>query len=445
MTRLTYERHIQLLGLAAGLPGSLIALILLWTGSYSSSTAWTLTLLILCLWLGFAASLQHRVVFSLQTLSNLLAAMREEDFSLRGRGARSDDAMGEVMIEVNALSETLREQRLGALEATALLRTVMEEIDLAIFAFDHSSKLRLVNRAGERLLARSTPRLIGFTAAELDLASCLEGLPSRTMELTFSGGSGRWGLRRVSFRQGGLPHQLVVLSDLSRTLRDEERQAWQRLIRVLGHELNNSLAPIQSVAQSLESGLQAALQTPELRNSPATSLLDDLRQGLDIIRSRTEALGRFMSAYAKLARLPQPKPSAVNVAEWISRTVKLETRLAVNLEAGPPMTISADADQLEQLLINLIRNAADAALETGGGVQVGWTRQSSQCDVWVRDDGPGIPNTANLFVPFFTTKQGGSGIGLVLSRQIAEAHGGELTLRNRSDTRGCEARLRLPI
>jgi two-component system nitrogen regulation sensor histidine kinase NtrY len=314
MTRLTYERHIQLLGLAAGLPGSLIALILLWTGSYSSSTAWTLTLLILCLWLGFAASLQHRVVFSLQTLSNLLAAMREEDFSLRGRGARSDDAMGEVMIEVNALSETLREQRLGALEATALLRTVMEEIDLAIFAFDHSSKLRLVNRAGERLLARPTPRLIGFTAAELDLASCLEGLPARTMELTFSGGSGRWGLRRVCFRQGGLPHQLVVLSDLSRTLRDEERQAWQRLIRVLGHELNNSLAPIQSVAQSLESGLQAALQTPELRTSPATSLLDDLRQGLDIIRSRTEALGRFMSAYAKLARLPQPKPSAVNVA-----------------------------------------------------------------------------------------------------------------------------------
>jgi signal transduction histidine kinase len=321
----------------------------------------------------------------------------------------------------------------------------MEEIDLAIFAFDHSCKLRLVNRAGERLLARPIPRLIGFTAAELDLASCLEGLPVRTMELTFSGGSGRWGLRRVSFRQGGLPHQLVVLSDLSRTLRDEERQAWQRLIRVLGHELNNSLAPIQSVAQSLESGLQAALQTPELRTSPATALLDDLRQGLDIIRSRTEALGRFMSAYANLARLPQPKPSAVNVAEWISRTVKLETRLAVNLEAGPPMTISADADQLEQLLINLIRNAADAALETGGGVQVGWARQSSQCDVWVRDDGPGIPNTANLFVPFFTTKQGGSGIGLVLSRQIAEAHGGELTLRNRSDTRGCEARLRLPV
>jgi two-component system nitrogen regulation sensor histidine kinase NtrY len=445
MTQLSYERHIQALALAAGLPGSLVALILLWTGNYSSSTAWTLTVLILAMWLGFAASLRHRVVFSLQTLSNLLAAMREEDFSLRGRGARSDDAMGEVMIEVNALSETLRTQRLGAIEASALLRTVMEEIDLAIFAFDEKTKLRLVNRAGERLLARPTARLLGFTAQELDLGSSLEGPPLRTMEFNFSGGSGRWGLRRVSFRQGGLPHQLVVLSDLSRTLRDEERQAWQRLIRVLGHELNNSLAPIQSVAQSLESGLQSAMQAPELRGETATPLLEDLRQGLNIIRSRTEALGRFMTAYATLARLPKPKPSTVNVSDWIGRTAKLEMRIKVNLLPGPPLAISADGDQLEQLLINLIRNAADAALETRGEVQVGWSRQGGQVDVWVIDDGPGIPNTSNLFVPFFTTKPGGSGIGLVLSRQIAEAHGGELTLKNRSDARGCEARLRLPI
>jgi len=445
MTQLTYERRIQLLALAAGLPGSLIAMILLWHGDYSSGAVWTLAFLIISLWLGFAFSLRNRVVFSLQTLSNLLAALREEDFSLRARGARTDDAMGEVIIEVNALSETLRQQRLGALEANAFLRTVMEEIDLAIFTFDNDSKLRLVNRAGERLLGRPEERLLGFTAEELGLGACLEGEAAHTMELTFPGGSGRWGMRRGTFRQGGLPHQLVVLSDLSRTLRDEERKAWQRLIRVLGHELNNSLAPIQSVAQGLESGLLSASKSSELQGESTVSILDDLRQGLGIIRSRTEALGRFMAAYAQLARLPQPKLLPVKVQEWISRTIKLETRVKVSLMNGPNVVISADADQLEQLLINLVRNAADATLETAGSVQVGWSRQGAQLDVWVVDEGLGLPNTSNLFVPFFTTKPGGSGIGLVLSRQIAEAHGGELTLKNRTDRQGCEARLRLPI
>lgn len=439
MKSLTYEHRIQLLALAAGLPGSLIAILLLWFGDYSSQSAWTLTVLIIIFWLGFAISLRHRVVFSLQTLSNLLAAMREEDFSIRARGARSDDALGEVMIEVNALSQTLREQRLGALEAAALLRTVIEEIDVAIFTFDNSHTLKLVNRAGERLLARPSERLLGFTAAELGLAGCIEGESARTVELSFPGGAGRWGLRRGSFRQDGLPHDLIVLSDLSRTLREEERQAWQRLIRVLGHELNNSLAPIQSVAQSMESNLQRAqIDTPP--SSKIDMVLDDLRQGLAIIRSRTEALSRFMAAYARLARLPQPTLAPVDLRELVRRVAELETRVRVQVVEGPPVTISADRDQLEQLLINLIRNAAEAVLEIGGEVLVKWSLERLRVQLSIIDDGPGLSNTTNLFVPFFTTKPGGSGIGLVLCRQIAEAHGGSLTLENRYGCRGCEAR-----
>ena len=439
MKSLSHEHRIQLLALAAGLPGSLIAILLLWFGDYSSQTAWTLTVLIIIFWLGFAISLRHRVVFSLQTLSNLLAAMRDEDFSIRARGARSDDALGEVMIEVNTLSQTLREQRLGALEAAALLRTVIEEIDVAIFTFDNSHTLKLVNRAGERLLARPSERLLGFTAAELGLAGCIEGESARTVELSFPGGVGRWGLRRGSFRQDGLPHDLIVLSDLSRTLREEERQAWQRLIRVLGHELNNSLAPIQSVAQSMESNLQSAqIDTPPA--SKIDIVLDDLRQGLAIIRSRTEALGRFMAAYARLARLPQPTLAPVDLRELVRRVAELETRVRVQVVEGPPVTLSADRDQLEQLLINLIRNAAEAVLEIGGEVLVKWSLERSRVQLSIIDDGPGLSNTTNLFVPFFTTKPGGSGIGLVLCRQIAEAHGGSLALENRHECRGCEAR-----
>ena len=293
-------------------------------------------------------------------------------------------------------------------------------------------------------MARPSERLLGFTAAELGLAGCIEGESARTVELSFPGGVGRWGLRRGSFRQDGLPHDLIVLSDLSRTLREEERQAWQRLIRVLGHELNNSLAPIQSVAQSMESNLQRAqIDTPAA--SKIESVLDDLRQGLAIIRSRTEALGRFMAAYARLARLPQPTLAPVDLRELVRRVAELETRVPVQVLEGPPVIISVDRDQLEQLLINLIRNAAEAVLETRGEVLVKWSVERSRVQLSVIDDGPGLSNTTNLFVPFFTTKPGGSGIGLVLCRQIAEAHGGSLTLENRQGCRGCEARFLMNV
>jgi two-component system nitrogen regulation sensor histidine kinase NtrY len=441
MNELFHERRILLLVLAAGLPGSVIALILLWTGPYSPKLCWTLTILIVGVWLGFAATVRQKVAFPLQTLSNLLAAMREGDFSIRGRGATSPDALGEVIREVNALGETLREQRLGAVEATTLLRKVVEEIDVAMFTFDGTQHLRVVNRAGERLLGLPAERMLGRTASELGLAGCLEGEPARTLEVSFPGGTGRWGMRRSTFREGGLQHQLLVLSDLRRALREEERQAWQRLIRVLGHELNNSLAPIQSVAESMES-LLGRLPAPTEWPADASA---DMRSGFGVIRARSAALGRFMNAYARLARLPQPQPGPVDVARWIARTVSLEQRLNVNIVPGPRVVIAADGDQLDQLLINLLRNATDAAIETGGGVRVGWSRNGESIDVFVEDDGPGLSNTTNLFVPFFTTKPGGSGIGLVLSRQIAEAHGGSLTLENRRDAHGCRARLHLPI
>ncbi|HKW98092.1 MAG TPA: ATP-binding protein [Bryobacteraceae bacterium] len=435
--RMYYERRIFLLAMLAGLPGSAVALIMLWMGNHAPKEQWTLTVLIVGCWWGFAAAVRERVVFPLRTFSNLLAALQEGDFSVRAREANPEDALGEVMLQVNSMSETLREQRLGALEATTLLRKVMEEIDVAIFAFDSERRLRLVNRAGEKLLAKSAERLQGLTAEELGLEESLAGEPARILQTTFPSGPGRWGMRRSMFREHGLPMQLVVISDLTRPLREEELQAWQRLVRVLGHELNNSLTPIKSIAGSLES-MVASEPLP-------SDWQEDMRRGLAVISARSEALSRFIGAYARLAKLPRPTLAPLQIEEWIRRVVGLETRLRVAVEAGPNLVIHGDADQLEQVLINLLRNATDAALETGGGVRVGWRKNASYVEIKVEDDGPGLSNTGNLFVPFFTTKPGGSGIGLVLSRQIAEAHGGALTLENRRNAPGCEARLRLPI
>ena len=404
---------------------------------------WTLTLLVVGFWLGFSAAVRERVVRPLQTMANLLSALREGDFSIRARGARHDEPLGEVYAEINTLGNVLQEQRLGALEATALLRTVMEEIDVAVFAFDAGETLRLVNRAGQELLAAPAERILGRSATELGLKECLTGSDARILAATrFVGGTGRWGMRRTSFREGGLPHTLVVIADLSQALREEELQAWQRLVRVLGHELNNSLAPIKSIAGSLGSALR--------REPRPADWEADLRSGLEIIQSRAEGLGRFTQAYARLAKLPLPSFSPAEVAPLIRRVAALETRLAVQVLDGPEFTVRLDAAQIEQVLINLLKNAVDATLEGRagggtGGVRVGWKKHGPNLEVLVEDDGPGVANPTNLFVPFFTTKPTGSGIGLVLCRQIVENHGGSITLENRANGAGCMARLRLPL
>ena len=433
---LTLDRRFLLMAVATGLPAVGVALVLLWTGTYSLAIKGAVTTFTVVLWVGCAYGLRERIARPLRTISSMLAALRENDFSIRARGASTGDPLSAVLYEVNLLADTLRTQRLGAQEATALLRAVMAEIDVAIFAFDGEHRLVLVNGFGERLLAQPADALTGRTADELGLVTALRA-DAGIQDISFAGGSGRWEIRRRKFWQGGQPHEMLVLADVSQPLREQERQAWQRLIRVIGHELNNSLAPIKSIAGSL-----ASLVT---HPSPPDDWRDDMQRGLTIIGSRADALGRFTTAYAQLARLPPPQVRQIAWRTLMRHVVALETRLPIDLRDGPDITVTGDSDQLGQLLINICRNAVDAARETGGGVTAGWTQSGDTLEAWIEDEGPGLQSTGNLFVPFFTTKPGGSGIGLALSRQIAEAHGGSLDLRNRTDARGARATLTLPL
>jgi PAS domain S-box-containing protein len=403
--------------------------------SQSATTRWTVAVIAILSFLILIAALRAQINYPLRTLANLISALREEDYSIRARGAGRRDGMGELTRELNLLTDTLRHRRFGEVEAAALVRSVLEHIDSAIFTFDERWRLRLVNRAGERLLGRPAEQLHGRTAGELGVEAFLTGDDTRTAEIVLPGGHGRYRIRRTTFRQSGVPHVLLSMSDLSRALREEERQAWQRLLRVLSHELNNSLAPIRSIAGSLGTILK--------REPLPDGWQDDAQQGLEVIDLRAAALTRFLQAYSELARLPQPVLRPIDVGETVRRVAGLETRVAVAIEPGPELTIHADGDQIEQLLINLVRNGTDAVLETGGRVTMSWSASADAIEISVADEGAGISGTANLFIPFFTTKPGGMGIGLTLARQIAEAHNGALTLSN-GVLRGAVARLRLP-
>jgi two-component system nitrogen regulation sensor histidine kinase NtrY len=436
-----FERQILIRSLAVGFTGSLIAMWFVWAGDYSIQTQVTLTILILLLWMGFAFGLKARVVYPLRTLSNLLEALREGDYSLRLRGAHRDDALGELIFEVNALTRSLQEQRFGAVETTALLRKTLAQIDVAMFGFDQEDRLCLVNDSGQQVLGKSNEDILGHRAKSLGLADCLEGVTPRVVDLALPIGVRRWELRRTTYREKGLSHQLIFLSDLTRTLHEEERLAWKRLIQIIRHEINNSLTPIQSVAQTLQDRVR--------KDAKQSQFKDDVLEGLEIIASRSEELSRFIASYTKLTRLPEPVFDKVNVPAWIQQTTSLETRLKVTVNPGPDLTIEADRGQLDQLLINVVANAVEATLEAkpggGGEVVVGWLIHGQHLQVWIDDDGTGLDETRDVFLPFFTTKTHGSGIGLTLSRQIAEAHGGHLTLENRTDKSGCRACLWLPV
>jgi two-component system nitrogen regulation sensor histidine kinase NtrY len=442
--RLGFERRLRLWLYLLGLPMAMLCWLLLRRYSVEPVEQCFVLLALVLGWMFAVSILMEQITRPLQTLANVMAALREDDYSFRARGGQRNDAVGDLALEVNRLAAMLQGQRSGALEAMALVERVMLSMQSPVLAFDPEGRLRLLNAAGESAFGLRAQTALGHAAARLKLEQLLNVEDDDVISLGRGQQPARWVVKRTSFRLRGVPHTLLVLSDVSAALREEERLAWERLIRVLGHEINNSLTPIKSIAGSLR-GRLAVLD--DVSGEKA-----DFERGLEVIENRSESLNRFLQAYRQLMGLPAPKLKAVALAALVERVAQLERRVVVTVTAEADLVLQIDPDQIEQALINLVRNAADAALSPDtidkcpALVEISWQIVGAEVVVAVLDNGAGLTNAGNLFVPFYTTKPGGSGIGLVLAQQIAQAHRGSVQLANREDGHaGCKADLRLPL
>jgi two-component system, NtrC family, nitrogen regulation sensor histidine kinase NtrY len=433
--RMATEARLFLWVLTTAIPA---AILLVWLSIESPlpAIAKIAIAVVLLLWIVIVADVIRRELLShVRTLSNIIESTRSQDYSMKAARARDPGELAELYQEVNDLTESLKIGRQSEQELLSILETVVSEINVAIIVFDAHDKIRLVNQLASALLKSTAEQLAGVQFGDTVLAQLSISNEPKLIDFRFPGAEGRWQIRQHHYRHQGQPSRIVFIADLKQVLSDEEIAAWQRLIRVISHEVNNSLTPITSLCQTLTGMLSQSDREADA----------DVRIGLSVIAERAKGLQDFISVYARLARLPEPNRKPFPAVELADRLQRIFAGQPLEIVPFPDVTVFGDPVHLEQALINLIKNGLEANPKGAAAVQLSCVLENDQCEFRIADHGAGIGNPDNLFVPFYTTKHEGAGIGLILCRQIATKHHGSVTLENREEGPGAVARLTVPL
>ncbi|MDR7091259.1 sensor histidine kinase [Cellvibrio fibrivorans] len=439
--RRPFEAHLIRLVLLASLP---LLLLLLWVMVLANISIWLILLtgLIGGLVILFSCySVYQKLSYQFRSISNLLEALIQGDYTLRARTDQNNSALDELVGAINGLAKRLSQQRWESVESQLLLRTIIEHIDVAIIALNQDNQIRFLNPAAENLLQLKNSLTNRELLQQLAFVQELTSGCHQVVELSLGYQQGRFNVYVEEFREDGKQHKLLFITDIRTLLRSEERKAWQDLVRVISHEINNSLSPIASISQTLQRLLE--------RDAQYADVIGNLREGLGIISERAKGLSQFVDSYKQLAKLPEPQTQPLSIRPLVEKIVALFNHQPITIEAERDFILQLDPVQFEQVLINLIKNAVESTAlanpnNPGSTIAIRWavSRQFFKLDIC--DQGSGISNPDNLFVPFYSTKKQGSGIGLVLCRQIIEAHNGRLTLSNQN-AGGCCASIELPL
>jgi len=437
--KVSFEKQLTQLSLIACLPVFFLLIFMMVYAEISTPLV-LLTILLCSIIIIYCHTKIHQIsAYQFRSICNLLDAMIQGDYSLRARTSEGDTALNELVDSVNSLAQRLTKQRTESVESQFLLQTVIKHIDVATIALNDNNEFAFINPAAENLLGLAVNNKEITSSDQLEQLKHLERGCSKVMNLTFNKQQGKFNVHMEEFREEGKQHKLLFLTDVSRLLRVEERNAWQSLVRVISHEINNSLAPIASISETLKR-MMSKQQNIEMHK-------ENLVDGLSIIAQRANNLTNFVNSYKQIAQLPEPKKSKTNIRELINKVIPLYQNNNIHIIPSDDVSLLIDPVQIEHVLINLIKNAIESVNTTknDGNIEISWKLEQRKFQLFISDQGAGISNESNLFVPFYTTKKQGSGIGLVLCRQILEVHNGQLSLKNKTNETGCLATIDLPI